>query len=71
MENRISAIIRIAVAGVVVIAGAAILNGGKAEAANTGTQSTIKSLPILNDGPAPMPVCDPRTRCVKPLLGPS
>src|SRR5689334_18586383 len=65
MEKIIYSAIRVAVAGVAVMAGVAALNSGQAMA-NGDVQQSI----VLADNGAPAPTCDPRTKCQMPTLDP-
>ena len=66
MENRINSFVRVAVAGVAVLAGAAILNTASAQSSSTDVKSTT----IMADTGAPAPGCDPRNpNCKMPNMG--
>ncbi|MEO8725339.1 MAG: hypothetical protein ABI383_04385, partial [Acidobacteriaceae bacterium] len=62
MENKIKSVIRVVIAGVVVLTGVAGLNSMKAQAASP---SGVRSATVLGATP-PVPICDPGHGCQLP-----
>jgi len=69
MQTNIFPAVRLAVAAVAVLSGAAVLNG--LTTPHTQTAKNVNVPVVVSDGPAPTPLCDPSDpKCKIPTMNP-
>ena len=67
MTNKMNMLVRVTVAGVVLLAGFSAVNSVNAQTSNVANE---KAIVVVNDTPLPTPMCMPGDRGCREVLAP-